>query len=206
MKNIFKLMGVALMACSLMVACGKDEPEPTPDPEPQGPIVIKWNGAYQTVDFVDAFYPSANSTIHMLEAAKGIDENDSYIFPLFRFGLDLDTDPSYGCALTAKYTYGQGESAQNGNDIAPTEVFDSVAINGSRGDWQMYQVTEFEPGYQFDGTSHTFTGEITIPMFSWVDYSNAGVTLADGISSGAIRTRDLNVKMNAITFELYQQK
>ena len=37
MKNIFKLMGVALMACSLMVACGSDENEDPVDTTPVTP-------------------------------------------------------------------------------------------------------------------------------------------------------------------------
>lgn len=203
MKNIFKLMGVALMACTLLVACNKDNDENDTTPqEPTGPVVIKWGGEYQTIGFTDAYYGYPATTIHVLDAAKGVD-GENYVFPLFRFGFDLDTDPQYGCTLSAHWAY--GEQRINGNNLAPTEVFDSVAINGNRGDWQIVEDADFVAGYQFDGNSHTFTGEITVKMFSWLDYQAVG-NFEQGIADGSIRTRDLNLKMNAVTFEAYEQK
>lgn len=59
MKNIFKFMGIALVACSLMVACGKDDPEENNDTTPDTPTSVakvnfngtEWNATDILVDF-----------------------------------------------------------------------------------------------------------------------------------------------------------
>jgi hypothetical protein len=66
MKNIFKFMGIALMACSLMVACGpKDDPEQNDTTPQEAPIpdgvsftfdgVTTTNWAYTDASYYDEY-------------------------------------------------------------------------------------------------------------------------------------------------------
>jgi len=60
MKNIFKIMGIAVLACSMMVACGKDEETDNTDnnggnTEPQveeGFVVTKDGSSWTAVEFL----------------------------------------------------------------------------------------------------------------------------------------------------------
>ena len=61
MKNIFKFMGIALMACSLtFVSCNRDDDDDTntpvnPNPQPGGAsIAVTWDGAAQDIQFISA--------------------------------------------------------------------------------------------------------------------------------------------------------
>lgn len=83
MKNIFKFMGIALMACSLtMVSCSKDDeksdnsnPNPNPNPNPtQSTLKIYWDGNEQNLGYTSTPYNS-NYGIAMIEAAKALNGN-----------------------------------------------------------------------------------------------------------------------------------
>lgn len=192
MKNIFKFMGIALMACSLtMVACSKDDentndstndtntpvnpnPNPNPNPEPgQGSLTINWGGEAATIGYVDAY--NYGSTVYIVNAAAGM-SNDEYTFPMFRLGLDLDTDPTYGCAMTAKWGY--GSESVNGNTYFPTDVIENTYYTSQNdqtlnivGDWWLDQYT-VEQDYtlanaQFDPNALTLTASTTLQMFDY---------------------------------------
>ena len=179
MKNIFKFMGIALMASAMiMTSCKKDEDKTnTPDnPQPgQASCTITWGGAAANTGVIDGYMFSSQSTVYILNAAAGL-ENDNYTFPLDRFGFDLDTDPEFGCALTAKYAY--GEQRINGNQLWPTDVIEEVYYEsnydrtlGIIGDWWLDTYTT-EPDLsmtnaQFDATTRTLSASITVPMFSY---------------------------------------
>ena len=95
MKNIFKFMGIALMASAMiMTSCKKDEDKTnTPDnPQPgQASCTITWDGAAANTGVIDGYMYSSQSTVYILIASAGL-ENDNYTFPIYRFGLDLDID------------------------------------------------------------------------------------------------------------------
>lgn len=216
MKNIFKLMGIALMACSLMVACNKDDdsstdnptpnPNPNPNPTPTSSVTITWGGAAQTTSFIDGFQLSANNTLFELEAAKGL-SNDNYEFPMFRVGLDLDDNPQYGCALTAQYTY--GEDKISGNDICPTDVIEegyytsTNAYNQIAGDWRLniykqgvnFQLTDA----QYDATTLTLTSTVNVEMYSFADMAAEIQALGENYTEDDVQTAFDNARKQNLT-------
>lgn len=194
MKNIFKFLGIAVLACGMMVSCGKDDPEEgtdttpvNPQPQPQQNVIaVTWGGEAQTIGVTDAYMYSSTNTTYILNAAKGL-QNDSYEFPIYRWGLDLDTNPEYGCALTAQYTYGQ---YGNGNGLWPTDVVETSYYQsqnsqnmGIVGDWQLNRYTTQEdyqmPAAEFDATTRTLSCAITVEMFSYTDLYDYIMGLAD---------------------------
>lgn len=194
MKKLFKLFSIALLGCSLvLVSCGKDEnddqnnnnnnnnentdpgTDPGNDPDPDAALAINWGGQNQVLNHIDPYH--VNSTVYYVIAAKDMGEN--YENPIFRFGLDLDTDPSFGCALTATYVY--GENPVSGNTLFPTDVVedeyyasDKDQTLGIVGDWQLDMYTIAEPDFsisnaQFDPNAGTLTASLTVQMFSYSD-------------------------------------
>ena len=220
MKNIFKFMGIALMASALMVSCSKDKEEGGNDnPQPQGPCTITWDGATASTGVIDGYKYSENGTVYVLLGAAGLENND-YTFPLYRFGFDLDTDPQYGCALTAQWVYNQ---QYRGNDVWPTDVVESnyYASNNDQtlgivGDWWLDQFTGAVEDFhmtnaQFDATTRTLSGSITVPLFSYEDVQGylAGIenyTNDDVITAiNQAPKKNLGVVLNNFVFDAAQK-
>jgi hypothetical protein len=191
MKNIFKFMAIALVSFS-MIACGdKDNTEDNNggngggSDTPTATYKITWGDAVQTLGYTDAYKysASAQSYVYILDAAQGI-ENEQYQLPRFRFGFDLDTDPQYGCTLTAQWGY--GESMVPGNYYFPTDVFengayaDDYAYDQMVGDWQLNWYDDGADFHltnaQFDATTRTLSGSITVQMYSYEDVYDYYVT------------------------------
>ena len=212
MKNIFKFMGIALMASAMiMTSCKKDEDKTnTPDNPQPG----------QDTGVIDGYMYSSQSTVYILNAAAGL-ENDNYTFPLYRFGLDLDTDPQYGCALTAKYAYGQQQI--NGNKFWPTDVIEEVYYEspndrtlGIIGDWWLDVYTTQQDlsmtNAQFDATTRTLSASITVSMFSYADVDGyiAGIdqpTDEDyNTALAQAEKKNLGLTMNNYVFDAAAQK
>lgn len=223
MKNIFKFMGIALMASAMiMTSCKKDEDKTnTPDnPQPgQASCTIIWGGAAANTGVIDGYMYSSQNTVYILNAAAGL-ENDNYTFPLYRFGFDLDTDPQYGCALTAKYTYGQ---QYNGNDLWPTDVIEEEYYEsqydqtlGIIGDWWLDRYTTQQDfsmtNAQFDATTRTLSASITVSMFSYSDVAGyiAGIdqpTDEDyNTALAQAEKKNLGLTMNNYVFDAAAQK
>ena len=215
MKNIFKFMGVALLACSMiMVSCKKDDE----NNEGQGGstglsgMTVKWGGENQTIGFKDAYKYSANGTVFILEAAKGL-ENEEYVFPMFRFGFDLDTDPEYGCALTAQWIYNQ---QYPGNMLWPTDVFvetyytSQYSYNQVVGDWQLDNYTEERSwaieNAQYDATNLTLSCSLTLPMYKYSDLYEYIQNIGEGyteddVIDGVNNAEKKNVVLNLSNFK-----
>lgn len=225
MKNIFKFMGIALMASAMiMTSCKKDEDKTnTPDnPQPgQASCTITWGGAAANTGVIDGYMYSSTSTVYILIASAGL-ENDNYTFPIYRFGLDLDTDPQYGCALTAKYAYGQQQI--NGNKYWPTDVIEEVyyqseydkTLGGIIGDWWLDVYTTQQDlsmtNAQFDATTRTLSASITVSMLSYADVDGyiAGIdqpTDADyNTALAQAEKKNLGLTMNNYVFDAAAQK
>lgn len=232
MKNIFKLMGIALMAGALMVACNPDDPDPIdtnpnpgpgPQPQPQENVIsITWGGEAQNPGVVDAYMYSSANTVYMLNAAKGL-QNDSYEFPIFRFGFDLDENPQYGCALTAQYLYGQQQQV-DGNQLWPTDVVETSYFQsqssqnmGIIGDWMLDKYTGANESYQmegaeFDATARKLSCNITVQMFSYTDLYDYIQAIEEptnddymaGIS--AAEKKNLGISLTNYVFDAASQK
>lgn len=209
MKNIFKLMGIALLSCSLMVACGKDDPEePTPNPNPnpnpnpgqQSSITVSWDGANQAIGFTDAFQLSAGNTVYILEAAKGLN-NDNYEWPLFRVGFDLDPNPQYGNALAAQWTY--GEQQISGNSKFPTDAIiegyypSQNSYNQVMGDWQLFGPAQGDnymlPDAQFDATTLTLSCNVAVILYSFTE----ALAEVEALGESATQQDIMNIVQNA---------
>lgn len=194
MKKLFKLFSIALLGCSLvLVSCGEDEnddqnnnnnnnnnenTDPGTDPDPDAALAINWGGQNQVLNHIDPYHFAAGSTVYYVIAARDMDEN--YENPIFRLGLDLDTDPAFGCALTANWAYGE-DNPTSGNTLFPTDVVEEEYYSsqndltlGIVGDWQLDMYTMAEPDFsisnaQFDPNAGTLTASLTVQMFSYSD-------------------------------------
>lgn len=179
MKKLFKFMSIALLSSFVLVACGEDETDDQNNnetPLPTAELTINWGGQAQTIKHTDPFHFS--NTVYYVIAAKDYTE-ESYEFPLFRVGLDLDSDPEAGCALTAQYAYTDDNIAGDKlfpTDVVETQYYDSQndRILGMVGDWQLdiYTVGDVDLAIrnaQFDPNAATLTGSLSVQMFSYTD-------------------------------------
>lgn len=182
MKNIFKFMGLALVAGALMVACNPDpvEPEDTtpvnPGPTPETPtLTIKWDNAVQTLGFVDAYQSSEDARLFWLEAAKGLNGND-YVFPAFvapLFNGGGGFYPTYCYQFTNRQT---GDTIL-GNTLYPTEVYNEggMDIEGDiYGDYQLAQYDFNAINLTFDANTLTLDGRYSCTMYDYQAYHQAG--------------------------------
>lgn len=187
MKNIFKLLGIAMLACGMMVACGEEEvvPEdttptdttPVPPPAPQNTIDIVWNGDNATIGFRYMSVDNSRldgATVYCLEAAAGLD-GDDYVFPAFIFqfigtGNEVAHASHYNITVNDTTTY-------NGNVIFPTEVYNEGGVeveysNGTTGiigDYQFMQL--LSENFNFNATAVTVSGSISMYMFDYAPYA-----------------------------------
>ena len=138
-------------------------------------------------------------------AAKALN-GDEYEFPMFVVSMDLDTDPQYGCTLTAHWNYNTQQGSVAGNTLYPTQVYEQYAMQGQYGDYQLVSDADFDPNYQFDGTAHAFSGHIVISFYQYEDFQAyceaqgiAQPTIADVQASGTMK--DLDLTLNNYTFQ-----
>ena len=204
MKNIFKLMGIALMAGSMIfvTACGDDKKE---NGEPGGststPLAITFGGEKMTIGHTSANWNTENQ-YGLVDAAKAM-ENDSYVMPFFYLGYGAATDGNiYPMDVFQNNPY-------------PTEAYYEQALqtqNGYMGDYQVYDLE----GYQscvFDATALTLSCNITYKMYKYMDlyeqYQESGVEQVtqelfnEWISKST--KKDLVVKMDKLQFAEDQQ-
>ena len=132
MKNIFKLMGVALMACSLMVACGKDEPEPTPEEQiADGMNVTFGEDSWAAGDLQCGYYESYGA---ILFAGSKVENS----MPMFNSIVYATTTGTY----TA--TAGADGFLPDDADIYVCEYYQRTGLTdgtNNYGDWWAAEVT-----------------------------------------------------------------
>ena len=169
-------------------------------------IFDQWDAGYTA----DKLYPTTDEgiyggTVHRLTAAKALN-GDEYEFPMFVVSMDLDTDPQYGCTLTAHWNYNTQQGSVAGNTLYPTQVYEQYAMQGQYGDYQLVSDADFDPNYQFDGTVHAFSGHIVISFYQYEDFQAyceaqgiAQPTIADVQASGTMK--DLDLTLNNYTFQ-----
>lgn len=176
MKNIFKFMGIALMACSLiMVSCKKDD-EKTNDPS----LSISWDGANQTLGHTSAMTAAINDALdlYLLTAAKGLDAEGYIEFPEF----DVYFVAGVPDGATEKQIF---LSAHAGvQSYYPITVYIDHAYRtqsgGYTGDWQLYALNS-EPTYSdFDATAHSFGCNASMKFYSQDDINAAWEAASHG--------------------------
>lgn len=156
MKNIFKFMGIALMATSLMVACTKDEPadtntddttstntqDPQDDPQPQGPaneVTMTWNGESKPVAYLAAV--KVNNQRYVMQTGESVTNGQvGGLITIMQFlYLDMQDDNGNVSKVFFNSNDGYEVSLQNPTtgatwtgwvgDYAPSDVFEEGAYN-----------------------------------------------------------------------------
>ncbi len=186
MKNIFKLMGVALMACSLMVACGSDENEdpvdttPVTPPAPTSSVTINWDGAEQTLGFTDAYASTQNSKLFWFEGAKGLN-GENLVFPAFYIPFYNGGNAGMLPAFLYYFIDSDNNDTIDGNVLYPTEVFNEGGIEYTEGgvtytigDYQYYthHYTAL-PEVTFDATTLKLSVNVPVSMYDYATYASS---------------------------------
>ena len=186
MKNIFKMMGIALLACSMiMVSCKKDDDNNESGQGGQGggggttgntEINITWDGAAQTLgykylDIEDSAFSTQTEVgkAYMFEAARGLNGED-YELPAFIVYI-LRAGSTVGHASQWQFRTEQGQTT-SGNYYYPTEAYIDGAfeLQGEvMGDWQMDSITSAQ-NLAFDATNMTMSASLNIAMYDFVSF------------------------------------
>ncbi len=184
MKNIFKMMGVALMACSLMVACGpKDEDDnvdttPVTPPAPTSSVKVVWDGVEQTLGFTDAYQSSQAEKAFWFEGAKGLTNNE-YEYPAFVVAF-WNGNAGFYPACLYRFVTDEGDTV-SGNYYFRSEVFNEGGLEVSGmtiGDYQCYGYMGNEfPNLTWDATAKKLNGEVSIRFYDYAAYANGGQTI-----------------------------
>lgn len=183
MKNIFKLMGIAVLACSMMmVSCGKDPAEPndtTPDTPvtPTAGVTVTWDGTVQTLNWTSAYQSKTNDKVFWFEGAKGMND-DEPVLPWFLVPFYYGEAFYPACVYTFQTQTGE---EVDGNDAFPLEVYNEEAVNieyegetYTFGDYQFLQFLGNElPAVTFDATSLTLTTSFAVRMFHLPTYRSS---------------------------------
>lgn len=161
MKNIFKLMGIALMSCSLMVACGDDDKStdtpdtPTPDPRP---AVTTWGATFNGEALDISGYSDAQcgnnqslGFVYLWQTAQRA-EGQSVYFPYIVMWLQGEETVDVYSLELYKDTY---YTSQDGTQY---------------GDWQLEDGTANINVTALDVTTHTMSANIDATMFELGDY------------------------------------
>lgn len=183
MKNIFKFMGVALVACSLMVACGKDEEEPTDTtpvtpPTPTAGVKVVWDGVEQNLGFTDAYASTQAENVYWFEGAKGL-VNEEYQYPAF-FVAFYDGGAGFYPAFFY-YSVDRNGDTVRFNKLYPTEVYNEggFEVQGElHGDYQLYGYNgEGLPVLTWDANTKKLSCELSITFYNHVAYASTGETI-----------------------------
>lgn len=181
MKNIFKMMGIALLACSMvMVSCKKDD-DKTDDQGGQGggqggngSITLTWGGEVQNPGYLntiatDAAQASSNGQLWLLQAAKSFNNGEiefpNFVLYYFWNGQSADYQNTFG--LTAYF--------QSMWQSYPCEVYESTAYEtqtGYTGDYGLDEIAQ-EQITALDPTALTMTVKYDIVWYSKADVYDA---------------------------------
>lgn len=173
MKNIFKLMGIALLSCSLMVACGDDDTDnptpvdPTPGPTPtEGSYTLKIDNGASNWAYVKAVHFTNNQAWGF--SAAGSYENNQVGLPYFVTYL-FETN-NQGQDILALCDFFDGDN------VPTTELyFEEILEDGDGeqfGDYMLWDIPSYDFG-TFDATTHTTTFNYNIEFINYMEfYSN----------------------------------
>lgn len=167
MKNIFKFMGVALLACSMiMVSCKKDDENSTDNGGgnnggSSNGYTLKWKGSAPTLNYAEG---KEYGGLALFEAAAAINGED-ITFPYFGLYTCLTTSGVYYITDIVKDENGNYLSDQYESSVweSNNEEFTFYNFNGD------YQTMSFT----FDATSNTMTGSLSVIMWDYDDLDTA---------------------------------
>lgn len=174
MKNIFKFMGIALMACSLtLVSCNKDDDNSSTSDN--GSISITFGGA-QSTPIVDAHYlditsefdiPDGGSIVlYSCIAAAGTETDEDgeelYKLPLFYIS-------------TVKTTGLSELQIEDGFYVSDQIRADECAVvDANEDEWSVVSINSISFG-EFDATSNALSYNLSLKMRNDNEYSSAAI-------------------------------
>lgn len=213
MKNIFKFMGVALLACSLvMVSCKKDDengsdsttPGTDPQPQPQpSTVVITWGG--QTVNNlpvkegkiadISSQYtvggqtlPSNSLVVFQHVAATGISGED-YVAPIFYTGAIKVSGLANTQAQIPDGFYLPEQIGIEANGV----------LDENEESWSVYSLNSEATFGTFDATRNTFSFSVNLKMFN---YDEMYTALMNIFAENGITSQE---DLDAVPDETYEQ-
>lgn len=178
MKNIFKMMGIALLACSMvMVSCKKDD-DKTDDQGGQGGqtglsgLTIKWDGADQTLGFKDAYQSSDNGQLFVVEAAKAL-SGDNVEYPYFV--TCFWNSAEYGFLVAGEFSFTYQEQQVSGQSLFPTEVYTDGGYSAGSDTYGEYQWAwcNNENYSSFDATTLKANINVNMTFYELMQYASA---------------------------------
>ena len=214
MKNIFKLMGIAFLACGMMAACGgKDDPEnDTPDnPQPQQ------NDPYAKVTFGASNWEASVAQCFSANMASfGVEEftlmKEQGNMPIVDM-LIKATPGTYSAESTVgQVNPGEDENYPNGynyyewgggaDDIYSLTYFEANTIqtqNGVTGDWKAKTATVTVSAFDLNTLTASFN--LTATMFDYYSWYYGDVDNATDTDE-----KPLTVSVNKYQFTEYTNK
>lgn len=193
MKNIFKILGIALMACSLtMVACNKDDDDNTTNNgggnngggngggTTTGSYSIVWNSQTQsglTVSETQITDVTSNfnniptgATVHYLQhvAASGTqmgDEGEEYVAPIFYMGLLHVTGLSSLDISDGCYA---PEMITSSSRYASVQVMDE-----QENVWLVDSLNYTTNISAFDATTNTVSAKLDVVLYDYYEWTQA---------------------------------
>ena len=163
MKKIFKFMGLALVAGSLLFVSCKDDPEvpndtTTPTPQQTNVYKITFDGSVVSgLNFSESL--AVNNQIYFFEAAGGADGQDLTL-PIYAFGAVYYQGTFYP---TDFFTYESGESV---SDYFPNCIFPDASNEDL-----MYSTYTFEPSVEkFDAATNNMTATFLAYVYDEDEY------------------------------------
>jgi len=181
MKNIFKMMGVALLACSMiMVSCKKDD---SSDSTSDGGFTLKIDNESHSWDFSksQAIDQEGTWVLGVFQASVGLDEEQMTKFPYFFTAFYAATHQQTGENLMVLCDFVNGSYA--------TELYYEGPVDDGEGghmaDYQLDDITDYNFG-TFDATNHTLTCNYSLVFYNYLDWNNSIIAAleADGYSVG----------------------
>lgn len=159
MKNIFKMMGVALLACSLiMVSCKKDDDS---NSEGNGGLTIKWDGAIQHPMLQEGYQSANYSSLFSIYTINDTVEN---YYPIIE--ICFWNSQQYGLLIAGELVFNTQDGDQiSGQSAFPTQVFtDGGYVDGNGDQYGEYQWAwcNSENYSTFDAT--TLTADVNVSM------------------------------------------
>lgn len=206
MKNIFKFMGIALMAGAMMVACNPDTPEPedttpdTPTPQPTVSAKVTFGSVSWDASVAEVFTGNyANFGVNEYIMFKTA---DSYPYCDLMISAQPGTYQHEATLGTAEqgYTYYQWQTGQSASEmylpLYSIKYFEAQAFQGQNtitSDWLPVSANLTVTSYDATNMIATFT--LTATMYDYASWYQDLVTNAEDAD-----TRDLEVKVVSYKF------
>ncbi len=209
MKNIFKLMGIALMSCSLMVACGDkdndsspDNPNPNPNPNP-GTSTAKVTFGGDSFDAASGIIATNNGfcTLRLFQTANQlpyVEMSSTTTTGNYTANQRIQENTEQG------YTYPAGSDSQELPDVnvAWDQQIQRQTSDGQTyytGDWKF--LTANLALTAFDLNTLTLSFNLTATLFDFAGWNNDDFT---NVEDGP--TKNLTVNVSNFTFTAASSK